>query len=279
GSNFRSGKHSMEITDEGIKVYPRLEIPPSREEYSLEQISSGMPEVDEMLMGGLERGTVTLISGPTGVGKTSLGLQFIKEAAGRGKRSAVYLFEEDKNLLIKRTQNINIPVKNMIEEGNLIINQIEPLHQTADQFAYHIKREVEENGTEIVLIDSINGYQLSFKGEELQDKIFSLCQYFRKLGVTALVTNEVSRITGDFQVSETGISFTIDNVIFMRYLEMEGQLKKAIGVLKKRISDFERNFREWNITQHGIKVGQPLTELRGILTGNPEWLNSNREES
>lgn len=279
GSDFRSGKHSMEITDEGIKVYPRLGVPHLREEYSLEQISSGIPEIDEMLKGGLERGTVSLFSGPSGVGKTSLGLQFIKEAAGRGKRSAVYLFEEDKNLLINRSQNINIPVKNMIEEGNLIINQIEPLDQTADQFAYNIKKEVEENGTEIVLIDSVDGYELSIKGERLRDRIFSLCQYFRQMGVTALVTNEVSRITGDFQVTETGISFTVDNVIFMRYLEMEGQLRKTIGVLKKRISDFERCFREWNITPHGIKVGEPLTGLRGILTGNPEWVNTEQEES
>jgi len=278
GSNYQEGKHSLEINCGGLKVSPWLVPEKAEEGFSKESLASGIPEVDEMLHGGLETGTVTLFTGPSGVGKTSLALQFAKEAAGRGDRTAVYNFDEDTDLLNSRSEAINIPISKMVEGGNLVINEVKPLEFTANQFAQRVRREVEKEGTKIVVLDSVNGYDLGIKGKQLQKSLYNLTQYFRAKGITAILTNEVSKITGEFQASDMDITVIADNVVFFRYLEIEGKLKKAIGVLKKRVSDFERSLREFEITEHGLKVGAPMEDLRGILSGQPDWERNSDSE-
>lgn len=272
GSDFRSGNHSFRLTSEGMQLFPKLLPRVSEQALTVETISSGIPEIDALLHGGLERSTITIISGPSGVGKSTLGLQFMKEAAGRGERSVIYTFEENKETLLHRAEGVNIPVHAMQERGTLSIVQIEPLHYTPDEFANLVRQEVEEHQARIVMIDSVSGYRLSVRGEDLTPHIHSLCKYLQNLGVAVLLVNEVESITGEFQATEIGISYLADNIIFLRYLEIHGELRRVIGVLKKRISDFEKTLREFQISQDGIKVGNPLNRLRGILTGIPELL-------
>jgi len=272
GSDFRNGHHSMRLTATGMQVFPRLLPEMYKQEFVSESISSGVPELDEMLHGGLERGTITIITGPSGVGKSTLGLQFMKEAAGRGERSVVYAFEEWQEMLLRRCESVNIPVRTMIERGTLSIVQVEPLHFTPDQFANMVRCEVEQQNASIVMIDSVAGYRLSLRGEDLVTHLHALCKYLQNMGVAVLLINEVEAITGEFKATEVGISYIADNILFLRYLEMHGELRKAIGVLKKRLSNFERTVREMEITRYGIKVGRPLTGLRGILTGKVEWV-------
>jgi len=272
GSSFRPGQHALRLDDEGMKVFPRLVPEAYRREFVPEPIPSGVPELDELLHGGLERGTTTIISGASGLGKTTVGLQFMKEAAGRGERSVVYLFEESVETLLTRCQGVNIPARTMLERGTLNIVHVEPLQYTPEEFAQLVRREVEEQNARIVMIDSVAGYRLSIRGEDLTAHLHALCKYLTNTGVTVLLIVEVERIVGDFSATELGISYLADNVIFLRYLELNGELRRAIGVLKKRLSDFEKTMREIEITRYGIRVGKPLTDLRGILTGTPEWV-------
>lgn len=272
GSAFLSGRHTMQLSSKGMEVFPRLVPEVYRREFVPETISSGVPELDELLHGGLERGTITIITGPSGVGKTTLGLVFMKEAAGRGERSVVYTFEEGVETLLARCEAINIPIHAMMERGTLDVVKIEPLRYTPDEFARQVRREVEEEGSRIVMIDSISGYRLSLRGEDLVAHLHALCKYLANMGVTVLLINEVEHITGQFRATEVGISYLTDNIVFLRFLEMRGELHKAIGVLKKRVSDFEKTLREFQITRYGVKVGAPLTGLRGILSGAPELI-------
>jgi circadian clock protein KaiC len=271
GSDFLSGRHAMRLTDKGIQVFPRLLPETFRKAFAAETLPSGIPQIDELLHGGIERGTITLITGPTGIGKTTFGVQFLKEAAGRGERSVIYTFEEWAETLARRSQGINIPIGAMVERGTLGIVQVEPLHYSPDEFARLVRKDVEENGTTIVMIDSISGYKISVRGHDLVGHIHALSKYLQNMGVAVLVVNEIEAITGDFRASELGISYMADNIIFMRYLEIEGEMRRAIGVLKKRQTDFEKTLREYEITRYGLKVGKPLTALRGILSGTPEW--------
>ncbi len=273
GSDFRSGEHSMRLTSTGMQVFPRLTPKIHGQEFVLEVLSSGVPELDELLHGGLERSTITIITGPSGVGKSTLGLQFMKEAAGRGERSVIYTFEERKETLLHRCEAVNIPAHIMLKRGTLSVVQVEPLHYTPDEFANLVRHEVEHQNARIVMIDSISGYRLSVQGDELIAHIHALCKYLQNMGVAVLLVNEVETITGDFRPTEIGISYMADNIVFLRYLEMQGELRRAIGVLKKRMTDFEKTLREFEITRYGIKVGKPLTNLRGILKGSPEWVN------
>ncbi len=275
GSDFIAGLHSLRVTSQGIKVAPKLQTKLLKQEFILENISSGIPELDELLHGGIERGTVTILTGPTGVGKTTLGLQFMKEAAGRGERSVIYTFEEGEETLVARSQAVNIPIHAMITNGNLSVVRVEPLHLTHDEFANQVRHEVEENKTRIVMIDSVAGYRLAMSGADLASHLHALCKYLQNMGATVILVNETENITGDFRATELGISYIADNIIFLRYLEIYGEMQKAIGVLKKRLSNFEKTLREIEITRYGIKLGKPLVNLRKILSGTPEWVEKN----
>ncbi|MBW4466487.1 MAG: AAA family ATPase [Pegethrix bostrychoides GSE-TBD4-15B] len=272
GSNFQGGRHSLQLTQRGMVLFPRL-VPGTRNQaLTIETISSGIPEIDELLNGGIERGAITVITGPSGVGKSTLGTQFMKEAAGRGERSVIYSFEESKETLLHRCRGINIAVDAMLERETLSVVQIEPLRYSPDEFASMVRQEVEQHNVRIVMIDSLSGYRLSVRGEELVSSIHALCKYLQNMGVAVLLVNEVETITGDFRATEIGISYLADNIIFLRYIEMEGELRRAIGVLKKRMSNFEKALREFEISRYGVKVGQPLGQLRGILSGMPKFI-------
>lgn len=274
GSGFESGRHSMRVDVGGLRVFPSLVPRHHDRSFSAETVSSGIPALDELLHGGIERGTVTIVSGPSGVGKTTTGVQFMREAAGRGERSVVYTFEEGKETLLHRCEAIDIPVDQMRERGTLHVEEMEALQVSADEFAHRVRREVEAEDARIVMLDGVAGYRLTLQApdEELTRKLHSLCRYLKNVGVTVILVNETPEVTGNFVVSEEGLSYLADNVLFMRYLELRGRMLKAIGVLKKRTSDFERSMREFQITEHGVKIGEPLTDLRGILTGTPTWL-------
>jgi circadian clock protein KaiC len=271
GSDFRHGRHTLRLTDSGMIVFPRLLPDEFAVEFKPEQIPFGVEELDELTHGGLERGTITIITGPSGVGKSTVGMQFVSTAAARGERCVVYLFEEWRESLIRRCEAIGIPVRKMMDEGTLSLVHVEPLRFTADEFALMVRREVEERGARVVMIDSVAGYSLSLHDEYLVEHLHALAKYLQNMGVAVLLMNEVEAITGNFRVTDVGVSYMSDNIIFLRYLERHGEITKAIGVLKKRLSDFEKSLRELTITPEGIRVGPKLSAIRGILGGAPDW--------
>jgi circadian clock protein KaiC len=269
GSDFRTGPHTIRIGERGLTVFPRLQ-PESYGRASPGATSpSGIVALDRMLAGGLERGTVTLITGPTGVGKTTLGLVFMKAAAERGERSVVYTFEENPEILLHRCEAMDIPVRAMMERGTLSVISVEPLQFTPDEFASMVRFQVEDLNSRMVMVDSASGYRLSLRGEDPARYLHALCKYLANMSVTTLLINEVEAITGDFRATEIGISYIADNIIFLRYVEIDGALHKAIGVLKKRLSDFEKSIHSIKLTARGVEVGEPL-RLQGLLQGTAE---------
>jgi circadian clock protein KaiC len=271
GSDYMSGAHAMTITGRGLEVFPRLVPEANRAQLGPDIMASGIPELDELLHGGLERGTVTMITGPSGVGKTTLALQYMKEAAGRGEHSLVYSFEEGVETLTRRGEGVNMPIGTMTQRGTLHITAVEPLHYSPDEFAHLVRRTVDELNADIVLIDSISGYSLSMRGEDLVVHLHGVVKYLQNRGVTVILINEIAEVIGEFRASDVGISYMADNIIFLRYLEYQGEMRRAIGVLKKRLSDFEKTLREFEITRYGIRIGSPLSNLRGVMSGIPTW--------
>ncbi|MFB6107541.1 MAG: ATPase domain-containing protein [Haloplanus sp.] len=279
GSATRSGEHTFRITDEGIVVYPELRPGQSTTSFESESISSDVPEVDALLNGGLERGTVSILTGPTGVGKTTLGTQFMNAAASRGERSVIYLFEETEMTFVERSEAIGIPVRRMMDEGSLRVEEVEALDKSPQEFAQQVKREVEVEGASIVMVDGISGYELTLQGERsaTNKHLHALGNYLKHEGVTGIIVDETPGITGEFAATSDNISYLADNIVFLRHLELRGEMEKTIGVLKKRTSDFERTLRRFQITSHGIEVGEPLTNLQGVLTGTPEFVDDRPE--
>lgn len=276
GSSFCFGTHSMRLDAHGMVVFPRLEAEQPTIPFTGELISSGIPALDDLLYGGIERGMSTIITGPSGVGKTTIGMQFVKEAAARGERSTVFIYEEAYQPLVHRMTELGIPMQDMIEDGTLSIIPVQPLRFLPDEFTELVRAEVEERHARVVMLDSLAGYQLTLHGEDLTSHLYTLIKYLAGRGVTVIILNDVEMITGDFRATEVGISYLSDNIIFLRYIEVSGALQKAIGVLKKRMSGFERTLRTIEVTKQGVEIGPPLVDLRGILLGVPEWVNPHK---
>jgi circadian clock protein KaiC len=272
GSSFRMGHHTFRLTTRGMEVSPVL-VPDIQHEklapvFTGGLTASGIAELDALLHGGLDRGTTTVLTGPSGVGKTTVGMQFMKASASRQEKAVVYIFEEGLEALLRRCEAINLAVRPLIESQLLSVVPIEPLSFTADEFSSLVCRDVEQSNARIVMIDSVAGYRMSLRGKDLISHLHALTRYLKSKGVSTILINELKTLSGDFHISEIGISYLADDIIFLRYLELNGELRKAIGVIKKRVGDFEKTLREVQITPDGLKLGEPLTHLRGLLSSS-----------
>jgi len=272
GSGFRSGSHAIRIDGgQGLTVFPSLVPDDHRQGFSYETLSTDIDELDELLGGGIERGSITLISGPSGVGKSTTATAMACANARHGDRVASYLFEESEHSFSHRSDAIGLGVSELRDEGLFEVHEVEPLAVSADEFAHRVRKSVEERDIEFVLLDGTAGYRLALQNpeRELRQELHALCRYLRNVGVTVALTDELASVTGSFQASDSHVSYLADNVVFIRYIEVGGEIQKAIGVLKKRFGQFESTLRAFEIGDEGIHIGDTLSDLRGVLTGTP----------
>jgi len=271
GSDYIGGLHPFRITGKGIVVFPH-EISKGVHSYLGERIiRSGVPEIDELLGGGIESGTATIITGPTGVGKTTLGTQFITHSCASNLKGAIFSFEESIESIVKRSSGVGIPLSEMISNGVAFAMRINPMELYPDEFFSLVKNVVENSKVDVVLIDSLRGYQLAMEQfGTLVSHFQNLVNYLNYRGVTTFVVNEVEHITGNLTLTELGVSFLIDNAIIIRFMEISGEVKSVIACLKKRLGSYQKELREFEVTKYGIKVGEKLEGMMGILTGIPE---------
>ena len=270
GGGFLSGYHPFIIKDDGLEIFPhRIEHHgiTNPGEYI---ISSGVKQIDLLLCGGLESGTTTIISGPTGIGKSTLGMQFLENMSSKNSPAVLYTFSESTNCIINRCENIGIHLKQKLKQGFLRIVQINPMEIYPDQFLAMIRHTVEQEKFKLVMIDSLQDYQLAMEQfGTLFFHIKNLVNYLNSVGATSILINEIEAITGDVKVTEFCASHFNDNTILLRYAENKGQIIKVITCLKKRLSDFQPELRQFRITSNGIEVSEKLATLHGILTGVP----------
>lgn len=270
GSGFMSGVHPMRITEEGVRLYPHRVEDPGSTEPGEELLSSGIENLDRLLGGGLESGTATILTGPSGVGKSTLGMQFLTQSAARGDRAICYTFEESAASIVTRAVALGMPIEEQLEAGLLEIVRVNPMQLYPDEFLTWVRRDIEERGVRAAMIDSLRGYELSMEEYgSLVANIQNMVTYLNRQGVTTLLINEVEQITGSLMPTEVGVSYIADTVILLRYAEQAGRVIKVIACLKKRYSPLDPALCELVISQEGIRVSRELREMRGILTGAP----------
>jgi len=271
GSAFREGEHALRIEEGGLVVFTRLISQEHGREFARSRLGSGLVEMDRMLGGGIDKGNSTLITGNAGVGKTTLAMNFVASAARAGLRGVIYTFDEGVGEIAHRCESIGMDIASHVSRDLIRVRMINPLLLYPDEFASWVRAEVEGRGVEVVMIDSLNGYRQGMPDEGyLVGHMHQLLGYLNRMGVTTILINEVSNLTGDFSATQFGLSYLTDAVIVLKYYEFDGSLHKAIGTLKKRLSDHEKSLREFTITAKGIRVGPPIPMLRGILRGEAE---------
>ena len=269
GIDYRGGTHDYAIRRGGIVVYPRLVASDTRAMHERGQLRSGLALLDQLLGGGLEEGTSTLISGPPGTGKSTLAAQFADAVTRRGERAAMFLFEEAANNLLRRSKKLNMDLTGALERDLLTMQQIDPAELSPGEFT-HAVCEAADNGARVVVIDSLNGYLNAMPDERfLTTHLHELLTYLGQCGVVTILVGVQQGMLGANLTTSVDASYIADNVLMLRYFEMDGEVHQAISVFKKRGSHHERTIRRFSLGTDGIVVGDVLKGLTGVLTGMP----------
>jgi circadian clock protein KaiC len=270
GVPFRGGYHDYTIQRGGIVVYPRLRAGDRSVAPTLIRLASGIAELDALLGGGLERGTSTLIVGSAGTGKSTLAAQFVAAEAARGNSAALFIFDESLNTLLSRTSGLGIDLRKPLDEGRVTVQQIDPAELSPGEFAHAIRGAVEDRNVSVVVIDSLNGYLNAMPEERfLIIHLHELLTYLGQAGVATLLIGAHQGLVGGQMISPVDATYLADAVILMRYYETKGEIRQAISVVKKRGGAHERTIRDFRLESTGIKLGPPLRDFRGVLTGVP----------
>jgi len=271
GQRFRGGFHDFTITRGGVHVFPRLVSGDSRKFFERTVLTSGISELNALLGGGIEQGSSTLVIGPAGTGKSLLALQFVVSAAQRGEKAALFVFDEEINLLFDRTKLLGMDLEALRDKGTLFIEQIDAAEISPGEFAHRVRNLISHHGVKTVVIDSLNGYQAAMPEEQfLVLHMHELLQHLNRQGASTFLTVAQHGLVGDMK-APVDVTYLADTVILLRYFEAYGQVRQAISVIKKRFGPHENTIREMRISGGGILIGKVLTDFQGVLRGTPAY--------
>ncbi|GAA0662771.1 ATPase domain-containing protein [Natronoarchaeum mannanilyticum] len=274
GVGQHDGTHGMEIRDTGCFVYPAIRPQQHSRSFAPTKLTSGIDGLDDLLGGGIEQGTVTIVSGPSGVGKTTAVTEFLESAAADGDGALAYLFEESLETFTYRSENLGIPITERRDDGALTIEAVAPSVRSPEEFAQKIRSQVESRDLDLVVIDGIQGYKTTIKGGvddvNLRRRLHALATYLTNMNVSVLLVDQQHEVTGVPQPTSANVSYLADNIIYQQFVEIEGELQRVLGVIKKRVGNFETIPRRFTIDSDGLSVGDPMTGYHGVITGLPE---------
>jgi circadian clock protein KaiC len=270
-SAFREGYHDYIIKTGGVVVFPRLVA--AEYEFRNENsgpLPSGIAALDDLVGGGLDRGTSTLLIGPAGCGKTTIALRWLTNAAERGETTAAFIFEETLNTLLRRSMGLGMDLSKQIKNGKLLLDHLDPAELSPGEFVENVRRCVEENQVRTLVIDSLNGFLQAMPGENhLALHLHELLTYLNNRGVVTLMILAQAGMIGSNMQTPVDVSYLADNILVLRYFEAHGEVRQAISMIKKRSGPHEHTIRELSLGPDTIRVGQPLKEFQGVLSGVP----------
>lgn len=272
GIAYRGGFHDFTIERGGLRIFPRLVAAEHHRKFLGDYTSSGHAALDKMLGGGLERGTNALFIGAAGVGKSSLALTYAIAAAQRGERAVVFAFDEGRGTIEARARTLGLPLDECVAAGLLRIQQIDPAEMAPGEFAAAVRDCVELDGARVVVIDSLNGYLNSMPDERfLVLQMHELLSYLGQLGVLTILVLAQHGLVGPME-TPLDISYLSDAVVMLRYFEVAGTVRRALSVVKKRSGNHEHTIREFKLSTSGIRLGPPLKQFAGVLSGTPQYV-------
>jgi circadian clock protein KaiC len=276
GVKFRGGYHDATITTGGINVFPRLVASEYRSDFVRSRASSGIAELDQLLGGGIEAGSSTLILGPAGTGKSLVAIAFLAAAMARGEKAALFVFDEELGLLFARMRTLGFDLEAMRRAGKLFIEQVDAAELSPGEFAHRVRKRVDEDQIKTVVIDSLNGYQSAMPEENsLILHIHELLQYLNRCGAATFMTVAQHGLVGDMK-APVDVTYLADTVILLRYFEAVGRVRRAMSIIKMRTGAHESTIREYRIDGRGLTIGGPLDGFQGVLGGVPIYVGEGK---
>ncbi|HEU4682111.1 MAG TPA: ATPase domain-containing protein, partial [Gemmatimonadales bacterium] len=266
------GLHTIRMTDQGVQVFARIfERSTSKRAKTDRRLSTGVPGLDEMMGGGVPVGDSMILAGPTGTGKTTFATQFAAAGIRQGDGCVIAVFEEHPEEYLERATSHGVDFREAERQNKLRIIYLRPLDLSVDETLEEIRVSVKEIGAVRVVIDSISGFEMalapSFR-EDFRESLYRLVGALTGLGVTMFMTVEVTEAEG-LQFTNNRVSFLTDVIVIQRYVEIEGQLRKVLAVVKMRGSSHSVDFRAYEITGNGVLLREGLRDYHGITTGVP----------
>jgi circadian clock protein KaiC len=273
GRSSMPGLHTFRITDAGIRVFPRItEQQEARRPRRTERLATGVPGLDAMMNGGYPSGDAVLLTGPAGSGKTTFATQFLAEGLTRGEAAVAVVFEEYPEAYLARAKALDIDLAAMIELGKLALIYLRPLDLSVDETLAAILDDVERLGATRVVIDSLSGFEVALAPtfrEDFRESLYRLVGALTAAGVTVVMTAETPAFPAT-SVTLERVSFITDDIIVQRYVEIAGELRPVLAVVKMRGSQHSRDYRAYEIGPRGAVIGKRLDDYHGITTGVPE---------
>jgi circadian clock protein KaiC len=274
GANYATGRHFFDMSADGLTFYPRVRAPEMNGEPPVnleDRVGTGIAGLDALLNGGLPRASATMVQGGTGTGKTLMGLHFLLEGARRGEPGILFTMEETPAQIRAVAKNFGWQLAPLEAQGLLLVSYTSPVELLTDRFLDHARRQIEKVGARHAVLDSLTSMSLGVSSpRRFRELVYALTKHFRAVGVTPLMTMEVAELLGTAQLTGHGVSSTADNLILLRYVEMEGQLERAVAVLKARGTSHITELRRFRIDRRGARIGGRFVDLRGVLTGVPQ---------
>lgn len=269
------GLHTIRISDDGVQAFPRTlgltgkKSKPGRQR----RLSIGIPELDQMMGGGILEGDSLLVAGPSGTGKSALATQFIAEGIRQGESAIMALFEERPEGYTDRARGFGIDLKKPQEAGNLEMLYLRPFDLSVDETMQAILDAIKRTGAKRLVIDSLMGFEMALAPgfrTDFRESLYRMIAALTGAGVTVLSTVEVEDSFTAMPLSHYAISFLTDDILRMRYVEIDGQIRKVLAVMKMRGSNHSKDIREYVITNRGVVViGPRQTDYTGLTTGIP----------
>ncbi len=276
GRKYRGGYHDFTISKGGLSIFPRLVAGEHVGMAEIRRLSCGVPELDAMLGGGLDLGTSLLLLGPAGVGKSTMGMQLALSAAKGGERAAVFTFDERLDTLRQRSRGIGQDLDAHLASGLVTVQTVDSAELSPGEFGYAVRAAAEGRDghapARVVVIDSLNGYLNAMPEEKfLTAQLHELLTYLGHRNVITILIVAQHGLLGNAMQTPLDTSYLADSVILFRYFEAAGQVRQTISVVKKRTGAHERSIREFHLDSAGIRVGEPLRDFQGVLTGTPVY--------
>ena len=280
------GLQTFRITGKGVQVFPRLPIPKeiSAEDQKkigtpstkIDRVSTGVRGLDDLMGGGIPAGSSLLVAGPSGSGKTIFSMQFLAEGASRQEPGLLAVFEKRPSDYLK-TNPLGEGIARQIKEGSLHVIYLRPLDLSLDETLDEVRTVVLAHGVKRVVIDSLSGLELALAPafrEDFRETLHRMVAMLTAMGITLLMTVEVVDSYIDLRFSPHGTAFLTDGIILQRYIELDGQLKRLMALVKLRGSQHSKELRLYEVTNEGLVIGNGLHGYEGLMTGTPKLLNS-----
>jgi circadian clock protein KaiC len=277
------GLHTFRITDAGLQAFPRTFGLTGRKERvrGKRRLSCGVPDLDEMMGGGIPEGDSLLVAGSSGTGKSLLGTKFIVEGLHQGEPAIVAMFEERPEEYAERATSFGIDLDTPQKEGKLKLLYIRPLDLSVDETVREIIDAVQEMGAKRLVIDSLAGFEMALAPSfrtDFRESLYRMIGALTRIGVTILSTVEIQETFTGFTLTSYAISFLSDDILRLRFVSIDGQLRKMMVVIKMRRSTHSIDMREFEITSEGFVIGERFKGYRGLTTGVPGPWNAESEE-